>query len=162
MSPHQIVAILVRLFAIWIGVNALRFIAVFYLEGVKQGVPYILPVILAAVISVTIVLVLWHFPQTIAKGLLKSSDAEVMPPASQDIWLAMGAGLIGLALLASALPGLISDLIIELSSDRDIRSSTVRTWFLYYGTQSLIAVWLIFGARGFRKIFWWARSTGRY
>lgn len=164
MSPHQIIAVAVRLFAIWIVIYVVRELPVFYFEGSKQGDPYVLTVTIAiALVSLVGFLVLWFFPRTIAQGLLSSSNTESIPPASQDMWLAMGCGLLGLWMLSSALPGLLRDLLVQyLLRAADAGASNLRSWLFYNLAECLIAIWLIFGARGFRKIFWWARTSGRF
>jgi len=39
-------------------------------------------------------------------------------------------------------------------------TSSLRHSVLYYLAEVALSVWLILGARGFRKIFWWASNVG--
>lgn len=164
MSPHQVIAVAVRLFAVWLVIYVVRELPVFYAEGSRQEDPYVLTVTIAtALLTGLSFLVLWFFPRTIAQGLLRTTNTEPVTAASQDQWLAMGCGLIGLWMLSSALPGLLRDLLIEyLLRSTETGVSSVRSWLVYNLAECLIAIWLILGARGFRRLFWWARNTGRY
>jgi hypothetical protein len=69
--------------------------------------------------------------------------------------------LIGLWLASSALPALVRDcLFLNYAGSRLDDTTTVQHWIIYYLVQLVIALWLIFGARGFRWAFWWARNAG--
>jgi hypothetical protein len=86
-----------------------------------------------------------------------------MEPASPspDLWLAMGCALIGLWVLTSAVPALVRDAVIVYSARGLAEDTTpVQHWMLFYCLQIAIALWLIFGAKGFRGIFWRARYAG--
>ena len=73
----------------------------------------------------------------------------------------MGCALIGLWVLTSAIPALVRDAVIIYAA-RGLPEDTtpVQHWMLYYCLEILIALWLIFGARGFQRVFWWARYAG--
>jgi hypothetical protein len=162
MSPHQIIAVAVRLFAVWLAIYISRDVLWFFFEGSKQQDAYPFWISLfVAVASIVIVIVLWLFPRTIARHLLSSESAETAT-ASPDLWLALGCALIGIWLLSSAIPGLVrNSFVLVLYRSADVDTSTLRTSFAFYIPQVLIAFWLIFGAKGLRKLFWWARSVGR-
>ena len=107
MSPQQIVAVMARLFAIWI---------VIHLPG--QAYEILVPSTRDAdrstrlfavggfALEILASLALWFFPLTIARKLLRSSSDERPPPSSSDLWLGMGCALIGLWLFATSLPAL--------------------------------------------------------
>jgi hypothetical protein len=162
MSPHQIIAVAVRLFAVWLAIYISRDVLWFFFEGTKQQDQY--PVWISMVIalaSIVTVLALWLFPRTIARRLLSAESADAAP-VSADLWLAMGCALIGIWLLSSGIPGLIRNsfvLILYRSADTD--TSALRASFAFYIPQVAVALWLILGAKGIRKLFWWARSIGQ-
>jgi hypothetical protein len=148
---------------VWLAVYVAREMLTFYLEGSRRGGSYALPIALAiSIFAVLFVVALWFFPRTIARGLLSSSSADATPAASADMWLAMGCALIGLWLLSSALPALIRNLVfLYLSRSGEVDTTNLRYGLFYYFVELLMAVWLILGANGFRRIFWWARNAGQ-
>jgi len=163
MSPQQIVAVFARLLAVWIVIHLPSQASeiVFLSRGdADRGMRVFLVGGLAVEIFVS--LALWFFPLTIARKLLRSSSEERPPPSSSDVWLGMGCALIGLWLLATSLPALVINVFIlgsAIGSSGDI-SSSVRQNVFYYLAEVAIAAWLILGAAGFQKVFWWARYSG--
>jgi hypothetical protein len=161
MSPHQIIAVAVRLFSVWLAVTALLNIPYYYLNAGGQSSsdaiwffwPIVLPLILIAV-------GLWHFPLTIADKLLSSPESKVIEEASPDLWLSMGCALIGLFFIATTVPSLL----VGLLQNRETLLSHLAGNFQYWLANELlrlaIGVWLVTGAKGFRKLFWWVRSAG--
>jgi hypothetical protein len=165
MTPHQTIAVAVRLFAVWVAVSVARETLAFYLTTETRNESHALLMTLIGVfIAAAVALALWFFPKTVAHKLLSSSTPDSTPSASPDLWLAMGCALIGLWLLTFSLPALIRDSLVAYFYPYDNMSelrSELRNSLLYYIAEVGIAVWLIFGARGFRKFFWWARDAGR-
>src|SRR5215468_10600085 len=102
MSPHQAVAVAVRIFAAWLGISVLRDLASFaFLKQTDMpGFGFVVTVLALAALLVS---ALWLFPGTIAGKLLSPDNAKPEPSASPDLWLAMGCALLGLWLLTSAL-----------------------------------------------------------
>jgi hypothetical protein len=162
MSPHQAIAVAVRLFAVWLLIYLIPGVVGFYVQYEKHDDPYKLAIAVAVtVVAAVIVLALWLFPQTIARRLLTPSSTVSGAPASPDMWLAMGCALIGLWMFASSLPALISNaLILHFAQDAYQDTSQIKHTLLYDFGRTLIAGWLMFGAKGFRKLFWWARYAG--
>jgi hypothetical protein len=164
VTPHQTIAVAVRLFAIWLLVCFVTKLIAFASQFSWQDSPrkHVAIVLISAVIAVA-VLALWFFPYTIARRLLRTSGTD--PTASvastpPDTWLAMGCALLGLWVLTASLPALIRDLVILNSSDTGTDTSDIRHWLLYELVRVALGVWLLFGAKGFRRIFWWARYAG--
>jgi hypothetical protein len=163
MSPQQIVAVMARLLAVWIVIHLPGQAGEFVFAS-SRGADSGLRVFAACafVVEVLASVVLWFFPLTVTRKLLRSSSDERPPPASSDVWLGMGCALIGLWLLATSLPALVIDGLILASSinaSGDV-SSSLRQNVVYYVAEVAIAAWLILGARGFREVFWWARNAG--
>jgi hypothetical protein len=163
MSPHQIIAVAVRLFAVWLAVTTVvsapsSYVRLLEAEGSSMSASAV--VIFAAVLALGIVYLLWRFPLTIAGKLLAPSAQEPAESASPDLWLSMGCALIGLWLLVQFVPLLARDLMVVFegySSDGAILKLRLATDL----PGVLIGLWLVFGAKGFRKVFWWARNAGR-
>jgi hypothetical protein len=154
MSPHQIIALAARLFAVWLAIN---------LPGQVYEVLFTEPsarlfVVCILIIEVVAMLALWFFPHAIARTLLTVSTTEAPAPSSAETWLRMGCALIGLWVLATSFPKLIVDAFgMYFVKDDD---PSLQRAVLYYLAEVAIAVWLILGGRGFREVFWWARNAG--
>ncbi|SRR6266480_2426763 len=162
MSPHQTIAVAVRLFAIWLLIWLIPGVFGFYAQFIKHSDPAKLLVAAAVtIVAAVVVLGLWFFPHTVARMLLTEANAESAPTISADTWLTLGCAVIGLWVLASGLPGLMRDLfILYFSQDTYTDTSQIKQWLFYDFAQILMATWLIFGTKGLRKIFWWARYAG--
>jgi hypothetical protein len=159
VTPRQIVALAFRLFAVWLGLQALRSVPYFFeVSGSKP--PSFVYVTFLWALNAIIVLALWFFPRTIAGKLLPSSDVQSKPPATADTWLAMGCTLIGLWTLTTTIPRLIYDFIALQSMPSDQDASYLQHWLIYNLVELAIAIWLVLGGKGVRKIFWWAQTAG--
>jgi hypothetical protein len=160
MSPHQIIAVAARLFAVWLAIHVPGNLYEFFEPDSSLNRPSIRWIALCvSIIEVAAMLVLWFFPQTIARKLLTTSTTEPATASSSDTWLRMGCALIGLWVLTTSLPALILDASVLYSAHIDDTSS-LRHSVLYYLAEVAISVWLILGARGFREIYWWASNAG--
>jgi len=160
MSPHQAVAVAVRVLAVWLAIYVVRTIPAFFVEG-RGDASGLLAAAIVALLSFVLALLLWFFPLTIARKLLSSPASDPAPTSSPDLWLAMGCALIGLWLLASSVPALVRDaLVLYYAGSHYDDTTAVRHWIVYNLLQIVIALWLVFGAKGFRQAFWWARNAG--
>jgi len=159
MLPSQVAAVLTRLFAIWLGLSALRVLPSLLItgEGAPRGFVY---GSFFFTLTGAIALALWFFPHIVA-GKLASAPPERGSPGAPDTWLAIGCALVGLWMLTYAMPALIRDAFLLQSSASDYSdTANIKSWMLYDPIEVAIALWLVFGATGFRQLFWWARSAG--
>lgn len=162
MTPLQALAVAVRLFSVWLAVSVGRETFAFYVSGIARasndgGLIAIFSVLLVAGVAVA----LWFFPKTVARRLFSPSEGEPGSPASPETWLAVGCTLIGVWLLASALPAFVRRLLlIHFSYGMEDESPDRAVWMFYYLTQFAISLWLIFGAKGLRTVIRWARNAG--
>lgn len=157
MSPHQIIAVAVRLFAVWLAVTTVVSAPTFYMQLLEVEVSStssFAAAVFMAVLVLGIVYILWRFPLTIAGKLLTPSAQEPVKSGSPDLWLAMGCSIVGLWLFTSYLPTLVQMLLLG-----GIGEWSVSVW-LPTLTGLALGLWLIFGGSGFRKLFWWARNAG--
>jgi hypothetical protein len=157
MSPHQIIAVAVRLFAVWLAVTTVVSAPTFYMQLIEVEVSStasLAAAVFVAALALGIVYVLWRFPLTIAGKLLTTASQEPVESASPDLWLAMGCSIVGLWLITSHLPTLVTMLVFG-----GIGEWSVSVW-LPNLTGLALGLWLVFGARGFRKLFWWTRHAG--
>jgi hypothetical protein len=83
MTPHQTLAVAVRLFAILLALFAARELLGIYVAGRDWNDPYLLSIVVVAFILVSALLIaLWFFPKSIARGLLPlASDTPAKPSA---------------------------------------------------------------------------------
>src|SRR5258706_13347281 len=103
MSPHQTIAVGVRLFAVWLVVYTARAAMSFYAEGNWQFALAI------AILAAILVGGLWYFPKTIVHKILTSPPSKA-PTASSATCLSAGSALTGHWLLSRAVPYLVRKL----------------------------------------------------
>jgi hypothetical protein len=159
MSPYQAVAVALRVFAVWLGIYALRTVLSLALMQ-QSGTPGFWGS--AALLGLTLLFsaTLWFFPRSIAGKLLSQEAAKAELSASPDLWLAMGCALLGLWILTSAVPSVVLDTYALVYLGPGADASDLKRSVLYYFVEIGLGVWLLFGARGLRKLFWWARHAG--
>ena len=164
MTPHQTIAVGVRLFAIWLFISLVTGLVTFASQFRWQDYPNKgLTMALIGLVTAAVVLALWFFPHTVARRLLSTSSTASSGTSASipaDTWLAMGCTVVGLWVLASSLPAAVRDVVILRSADAITETSEVHNWLIYDLGRVVLAVWLMFGAAGFRGIFWWARHAG--
>jgi hypothetical protein len=88
VTPQQMVALALRLFAIWLGIQALGYVVWFFWGRGSQPADYAYVIFMLA-FNAVIIPALWFFPRTIAWKLLPSDDAQPQPSATADTWLAV-------------------------------------------------------------------------
>src|SRR6185295_3788795 len=153
MSPHQTIAVAVRLFAVWLAAYALQTVSVVFLDDQVATKGLVVDGILGT-LTLLVAALLWFFPLTTAKKLLSEPAASDAPRETADIWFAMGCALIGLWLLASAIPHIVRDaLYLFSSSSEDGDSVEFKRWLAYRMVEVIVALWLIVGTKGFVKAF---------
>jgi len=159
VTPHQIIAVALRLFAVWLGLQALTALPSFFtLNGFHSPNFGWMTFMLA--ITAVVIFALWVFPRSIAGKLLPPSESQPQPSATPDVWLAMGCTLLGLWTLITTVPRLVYDSFAFSSMSYYEDRSQLRQWVIYNLLRLAIAVWLLLGAKGVRKIFWWAQNVG--
>jgi hypothetical protein len=111
-------------------------------------------------LTAVVIFALWVFPRTIAGKLLPPPDSQPQPPATPDLWLSMGCTLIGLWTLTTTIPRLVYELLAWNAMSYTDDRVQLRHWVFYYLMELVIALWLLLGAKGVRKLFWWAQNVG--
>jgi hypothetical protein len=159
VTPHQIVTVALRLFAIWLGIESLRTVLSFFVVDPSSSPSYVYMTFLLG-LTVTFSLAMWFFPSTIAGKILPSQSTQSPPSATLDTWLAMGCSLMGLWILVTSIPRLALDLYALNRPFGTADGSPVARQVFYYSSEALVALWLVFGGKGFRKLFWWAQNAG--
>jgi hypothetical protein len=166
MTPHQTLAVAVRLFVIWLAIYVGREFFGFYSGASDKDFENALPiVVILGLVAILVLVVLWFFPKSVARGLLTQSTDTQAAPSAPQVWLAVGSSLIGLWLLASAVPALLRNTWVAYLYGPDFKAYKPNTaWLvdglLFYTVQSLVGLGLIIRANGIAKLIWWARTAG--
>ncbi len=162
MTPHQVVAVGLRLIAIlWVFHSIGQFIGLLSSDD-PDGWPLMG---FFTVVQFGLCALLWFFPASIATKLLPSAKDEVVsagPPGPQD-WLAVGTIGIGIWLLSGAIPDAFYwSIFVGMNPfggfstlDADGKAAVITTGF-----QNLLGVWLIVGGKGLAALLWKARTGG--
>jgi hypothetical protein len=161
MTPHQVLAVAVRLFAIWLAIYVLRSAPSYYRELTRLGDSTgTAATLVVAGLAIAMVAFLWLFPRTVARTLLDAKSLAPPEPADPDTWFATGCALIGVWLIVPALSALIYDLSIFYLAQRDSRIDVADLQFdwIYRAAEIVLGIWLVMGARGMRKLFWAIRA----
>lgn len=166
MTPHQSLALGVRLFAIWCALAIVREVVAFMTSWHLQGDSSALVVVIGAtILSSIFLLLLWFFPQSIARGLLPHSTDAPTQTLPYQMWFTLGTALLGLWFVASAITPILRNLSVmyvfrpELINAEDVRS--LRVGLLYYAVELAIGLCLLFGATGISKLISRIRNVGR-
>ena len=157
MTPHQTIAVGIRLFAVWLAIYFLGAAPGYYNGFKKLDEQFaIISVSIALIVVALIFIVLWFFPRTIAKGVLPKEVTVELDPISTDRWFAVGVSLIGLWLLTEAIPALARYALIALFShrlpDSIVADANLYLNTIYYLVQFFLGIWLLLGAKGLRAL----------
>lgn len=165
MTPHQTLAVCVRLFSIWCFYYFGTTITGYYYYAVNKGdtLSIVIPS-LAMFIVIVICLLMWFFPVTIAKKILPAANGPATTTPMFENWFSVGCSLIGVLALAKAIPALVSHLVmnvvaLRLYPDTFEISPDWRLTVAYNIFQLAFGLWLFFGAKGLKKLLIWARYS---
>jgi uncharacterized membrane-anchored protein len=165
MTPHQTLAVIVRLAAIWLFLYAISTMVGTYTEAHQYSAPDSLkPIFLGVGVISLICLLLWFFPFFIAKRILPTSMNENAQTTVFDSWFSVGCSLIGVFELAKAIPaltffGLGNYLGHRLWPDSFVISPDLAQRISFYTFQIVIGIWLFMGGKGLKKLLRWARNV---
>jgi hypothetical protein len=167
MSPHQALALGVRLFAIWFALVTVRevlaFLGTWRSWDDSQALLFLIG---GSIVTLGIVFVLWRFPKSIAQGLLPTSVDVPTQTSSYQTWFTLGTALIGLWFVASAIAPMLRNLSVmylftsELRNAEDLR--LLKTGIFYYVVELVLGLCLLFGATGIANFISWARRAGTH
>ena len=166
MTPLQTLAATVRLFAIWLFLYYISTTLGTYLQLRKNSPDdTLLPLFIGLGGTLVVCGLLWCFPTAIAKKILpNASNTENNQTNLFDGWFSVGCSLIGLWVLAKALPALVSYITSDYIGQKLYPESYVQNpdWLLmlYFNIfQLLFGLWLFLGGKGLKKILLWARHA---
>lgn len=166
MTPLQTLAVTVRLSALWLFFYAIPNIISTYVsikdysgsEALHQ------PLLWAVGIILLTCALLWIFPLFIAKRILPISASFNSQTPEFENWFSVGCTLIGVWLLATALPSLLSYASVILLDKNPVYElfKTNPNWLLnilFTAFKLIIGIWLFMGSKGLKRAVHWARHT---
>jgi hypothetical protein len=165
MSNAQIVALGVRLFAIWLAFYLLRQAPGLWALGARElGSGFVAIVALVTLLLVAATIALWLFPLWVARKLLPVATLDQPTPLPVDQVERAGFCLLGLWLLTDALPGLVHFGVLLAYAQRKDQFTELAAGHYADAAYAIIAlligIWLLFGAKGLQGMLRWARTAG--
>src|SRR5262249_55820022 len=147
---------------IWLAIYWARWIPYLYSDArdsADVAPKFVVGVVL--VLGAAFVLVMWFFPRTIARRVLPEGDPVPATIAAPSTWFATGCALIGVWVLTDAIPGLAQKVFFYVYSQRTQieRRTGWDSALVYYLVELVVAIWLLLGAAGLRKLVAWARGA---
>ena len=103
MTPHQFVALFVRLFVILVACLFLARIPNTYSLFIQSNLPTLWIAVFLSLVFIVLIL-LWNFPLFISRKLLSNSIVQDTNSTSYQTWFEVGTLLLGLWLLVDAIP----------------------------------------------------------
>ena len=165
MNAQQILSVAVRLIAIWLFLYALSNITGTYIQTSKLGAHNALqPILWSLGLIVLICSLLWIFPSFIARKILPHTSTPAEKTASFDDWFSLGCSLIGVWVLAKAIPALagywLTNYLLKLTYGNGYTEDPNRYFLVSFDVVHIVfGIWLFMGARGLKKAFHWARNV---
>ena len=165
MNPHQILAVSTRLFAIWLFLYSISNLAGTYVQAHKYSAPDTFQPLFWGVGSTILVCsLLWLFPLFITKMILPPSTIEGVQSPIFDSWFSVGCSLIGVWVLAKAIPALAGYFIGNYLGQKFYPETFAVNpdWALLVSFnvfQLVVGIWLFMGGKGLKKILNWARNA---
>jgi hypothetical protein len=168
MSASQIVGLGLRLFAVSLVLYVFGNAPAIWEFNLSAWVSSAnLAVVIVSILLLVIAVALWFFPLTIAKALLPGRSVNIEglgpPQITFEQLQALAFSLLGLWILAGAIPKVFYWILMAYHASRpelllEFRprdfGSMVAT-----GTEAVLGIWLLFGAKGLRGLLRWAREA---
>lgn len=165
MSPNQSLVVVVRLFALWLVGYYITTAPLFYLR-IKKFSPdsALVDSLGPAAIVLVFSAALWYFATWIARRLLSGTSQSAEQSAVFDSWFSVGCALIGLWVLAKAIPALLHYFIANLMGAGMFPDTYLVTpeWHLtaiFNTIQLLFGLALFLGGKSLNRIVLWVRNA---
>lgn len=165
MSREDILAVALRLFAIYLVIGALQLVGQAFATNINISIgSLVLAITLSVVLPLVIAALLWLFPLAIAAKLLPVKDKQHTSISVNTIpVLEVGCILIGLWLLASSISDLtywVVTLIAAINNEWGLKILPIDDLASMTATvmQIVLSLWLLLGYRGVLKFIQHLRS----
>ena len=127
MPPKQILAVIIRVFALWLAIHAVFYLSETWAKATQYSSypPYYLTFALIILILSTLCILLEKFPLAVSQWLLKDSGGHAREAFDVDDWYIFGRILLGFWFAGDALTGLCARIldVVELQTASQIMSS---------------------------------------
>lgn len=154
MSPHQTVALLVRLFVIWVACIFLIRIPGTYALYQQGDISTFSMMVILGIVFIVLALI-WNFPVFVSKRLLSTSIVQEPKSGSYESWLEIGIIAIGLWLLVQAIPSIIQYATLYVYSQHVSIGGMPDTWnasLVSNIVQLILSFVMLFNASAIEKI----------
>ena len=165
MSPNQSLVVVVRLFALWLVGYYITTAPLLYFRINKFSPDSALVDSLGvAAIVLALSAALWYSASWVSKRLLSGSRQATEQSAAFDSWFSVGCALIGLWVLAKAVPALLHYFIANFMGVGMFPHTYMDTpeWHLtaiFNTIQLLFGLALFLGGKSLNKIVLWVRNA---
>jgi hypothetical protein len=165
MSPNQSLVVVVRLFALWLIGYYITTAPWFYVQAKKfspdSAVVYSLG---AAAVVLALSAALWYSASWLAQRLIPGPSQAAERSATFDSWFSVGCALIGLWVLAKAVPALLHYFIANFMGAGIFPNTYIVTpeWHLtaiFNTIQLLFGLALFLGGKSLNKVVLWVRNA---
>lgn len=154
MTPHQSIAVGVRLFAVWFLLDGFADAYFAFTDLGRNVAASALAFGLALTVMWVIAAVaLWCFPALIARKLLPQENhaaATATTEIAAETWFATGCALIGIWVIVSTLPNYAQIAVTMWHMGQPWALN------LYFPLRMVLGIYLILGAPGLRRVVRWA------
>lgn len=163
MGAIQFVAVLVRLFALWMAVEViLGFPAInIFFDQENGALARTLMLVLSAG-GLVFCWLLWKFPNWVSHKIVPDAGKTDTSSLVAEDLLAIGLVLLGLWSVTSALPHLVRQIVLANSDEysKFVFGADFNAYTAALAVKVLIGIWLLLGAKGLRRFLRWARTAG--
>jgi hypothetical protein len=168
MTPHQILIVALRVGAVLWFLHALSHAATTVTLATDPDVEstHALLIFSFAALELIACIFMWAFPATIAAWLLPSGGTKsAVPGPSLPEWQTLGVILVGLLVLAEAIPGAVYWIVDVATLNRpfsiqDYFSSYFAASTISTAVKLIIGFWLLLGGRGIAAVLFRIRTAG--
>jgi hypothetical protein len=162
MTPQQVVAVLVRLFAVWLAVQLPGYVVPLYhqLEPNSGTGKALIVCGVVALVWVGAMGFLWVFPKTVARLVLSQpaeGSATVAPPRE---WMEAGYVLIGVFVLTQAVPRVLQYMLATFYTEGGPVPASMVHWLIAHLVELGLGLWLVLGPASVGRLINRARYAG--
>lgn len=163
MTLVKLVAVIVRLFAIWLVVTTvLGLPSINAFLSHENDATFRAIVFATSIATLIFCIFLWKFPVWVSGKIVPASVGDGETSFAPNDFLSVGILLIGIWTVMDALPYLVRQIFLLVSEDNaDVVFGNDFYGYVYaLAFKVLMGIWLILGAPGFRSMLKWVRTAG--
>lgn len=167
MTAAQVVGLGVRLFAIWLFVYLVSTIpsSVLFLDSPSAPTGVVVTALASFLLLVVLTITMWTSPLSVAKRLIPDPASQSQSHLSAEEIQRIGFCLLGLWMLADAIPSASSWAMFTYYASKPNPTVTftpqIYASLVHVAVEFVLGVWLVFGAKGLLGFVRWARSVAQ-